>query len=112
MDIPKLRNIKDFFSPTEYNYYIEVPVLFVNDSCWFINNNNQKMDSTLLLGIRKRLLSEFDSAYVEIMMERYDEGAKCRNVTFYKNVYYIMKWFLILVITLNSLIQTKYSVRD
>lgn len=90
VDIPKLKNIRDFFSPTEYYYYIEVPVLFVNDSCWFINNNNQKMDSTLLSGIRKQLLSEFDSAYVETMIKRYDEGAIGRNV-YYNNVHYIMK---------------------
>lgn len=90
VNIPTLRTIKDFFNPTEYHYYIEVPVLFVNDSCWFINNNNQKMDSTLFSDIRERLLSEFDSAYVETMIERYDEGPISR-VKYYENVYYIMK---------------------
>ena len=88
--VPMLRNIRDFFNPTEYHYYTEIPVLFVNDSCWFINNNNQKTDSTLLLGIRNQLLSEFDSAYVEIMLKRYDEGA-IRRVKYYENVDYIMK---------------------
>lgn len=91
VNMPILRSIKDFFSPKEYTYYIEVPVLFVNDSCWYINNNNQKTDSTLLLGIRQQLLSEFDSAYVEIMIKRYDKGAISRNVTFYENVDYILK---------------------
>lgn len=91
VEIPKPRKIKDFFRPTNYKYFAEVPVLYIDDSCWFINVDNTKIDSVLLLNIRQELLKEFDSTYLEKMINRYNEGIKYRYPTPYTDTRFIMR---------------------
>ena len=89
VEIPKLKKLKDHFRPTEYRHYIEVPVIFVDDSCWFINNGTVEPDSIHLQDIRQQISTEFDSTYVETMINRYREGRKSKVAKRYKCPHYL-----------------------
>lgn len=92
VDIPKFESRRVFFRSVDYYYFFtEIPILYVNDSCWFINTSNKQMDSTLQLGIRQKLLNDFDSSYIEGIINRYGEGAKSQHISPYSNSSYFLK---------------------
>lgn len=48
------------------------------------------MDSSLQLDMRQKLLNDFDSSYIEGIINRYGEGAKSQHISPYSNSSYFL----------------------